>query len=437
MFRGITEAILLRKKCCYERRARYQDNASSRQDVVLDARDVDVAVRAVALHGEELEVPPKQRRVDLGEGQRVALVGRRAQHVGCTPLERCRPERLAERLVREVVRDLLIISRRGGEGEDAVELGARDAAGRVRDLDHDVRVVVGVGDDDRHLAEGLARRRALHERRARRVPQHIPQDLVEVPRQERDGRALAAAEEPEPRQPALRVPRAPQHFLLHVGDGLDAHVEGRHLAVHQPADRGLRVRAQLRGLRVVERPRAEQLVGLEHAVAVRIQAAERPPEVRALALGREAAGPVLAEQQPQRQPLRVEVREEGVDLVARRRRAVQPAAVVERAEDLGAHGPARLAHLVERVAKFSFALEERRARLPPPRRPLRRRAHLRDLRGRGAVPRDELVEGRQARERRRRAVLEAHGHAREERRQHAVQVRARAAPVRDLARELF
>ena len=34
------------------------DNASRRQDVVLDARDVDVAVRAVALHGEELEVPP-------------------------------------------------------------------------------------------------------------------------------------------------------------------------------------------------------------------------------------------------------------------------------------------------------------------------------------------------------------------------------------------
>ena len=30
---------------------RYQDNASRRQDVVLDARDVDVAVRAVALHG--------------------------------------------------------------------------------------------------------------------------------------------------------------------------------------------------------------------------------------------------------------------------------------------------------------------------------------------------------------------------------------------------
>ena len=35
------------------------------------------------------------------------------------------------------------------------------------------------------------------------------------------------------------------------------------------------------------------------------------------------------------------------------------------------------------------------------------------------------------------APLEAHGHAREERRQHAVQVRARAAPVRDLARELL
>ena len=53
---------------------------SRRQDVVLDAGDVDVAVRAVALHGEELEVAAEERGVDLGEGQRVALgrVRRRA-----------------------------------------------------------------------------------------------------------------------------------------------------------------------------------------------------------------------------------------------------------------------------------------------------------------------------------------------------------------------
>ena len=348
----------------------------------------------------------------------MALVGGRAATSGAPPRSDAGPSawQNADWSARSFATSLNFATP-GGEGKDAVELGARQhAAGRVRDLDDDVRVVVGVGDDDRHLARASPVA-ALLTNAARRVPQHVAQDLVEAAagtgssRPRRGRRAGTAADAPGFRGSSL--PPARRRW------------PGR--SRRRATSRG--PQTTNRGLRCA-RSSAAKAVELT-AAAPRARARRRRPSAAerlqgtALARGREAAGSVLLEQQPQRQPPREKSERKastsslaaGARVASRRRRARRA----------GAHGPARLAHLVgappNLAALRNVALGFRR--------------HVAHSGGgvtsaifAAEAPYHAMSSSAAAA----RVILEL-GHAREERRQHAVQVRARAAPVRDLARD--